>query len=342
MREGAPARLARPLSRLLRRAGAGGAWHGGPATGTALGVMVEVRSEAELREALRALHEDKAGATLLLPARLFGLAAEEAGPGAQLALWGRPGGASLAWLDLLAGGGLSWQPGRPGEERGGPPPNLPTLPLPSPTPAPGSALQVPARELAGELAHWRALGYRPLAVRDLPGLRRAGPGDAWRYLYGRAVEGPYERRSGSRRVGERPEHFFKVAPLAYAPAPLPLPQKTPTAELHLDSARVVALARNPLATYRAYQRNLRGVARLLREDPALREAQAVFAVTLFHPVLAREGFEVLELPPGRARLYSLGFRLLRGAYGTFRTPSEGRARLAWLPREAFLQRFGDG
>ena len=49
---------------------------------------------------------------------------------------------------------------------------------------------------------------------------------------------------------------------------------------------------------------------------------------------------MVALPPLRARWYGLGFRLLRAAYGTTRTPSEGTPRLAWLSREEYLAKFG--
>ena len=107
-----------------------------------------------------------------------------------------------------------------------------------------------------------------------------------------------------------------------------------------DFASAETAARSPLAAYRAFARSLRDVAAALREDPEFADVHGVVAVTLFHEPLAQQGFQVLPLPPLRARLYSLGFRLMRRVYGTAVPASEPEPRLAWMRRAAFLARHG--
>ncbi|WP_233554843.1 YkoP family protein [Deinococcus cavernae] len=129
-----------------------------------------------------------------------------------------------------------------------------------------------------------------------------------------------------------------MAALDHAPPPLPLPPGTPTAELHLNSTRLVGLAsRNLTATYKAYQRSLRDVAQALQTHPELQGAQAVFAVTLFHGPLAKAGFTILDLPPLRARWYGLGSAFCAPPTAPPVPPSEGTPKMGWMTREAFLE-----
>lgn len=251
-----------------------------------------------------------------------GLAALEVAAGQSVTHWAL-GQESWASLRALAAEGL-----RP-------------LPAPTRRPTPGQVYAAAPADLGTTLAQLRSLGFRPVPVRALPDLRPATPRDAFQHMYQRHVEDRYAQQVGIIDLSGRYDAVMKVAPLDHAPAPLPLPPGTPTAELHLNSGRLVGLAAlNWVGTYRAYQRSLKDVAHALHTDPRLAEAQAVFAVTMFHGALEKSGFRVLDLPPLRARWYALGFRLLRLAYGTTRAQSVERPRMAWLPREDFLKRYG--
>ncbi|WP_241899966.1 YkoP family protein [Deinococcus sp. UR1] len=331
------------MIRAALRAGAGGAWHGGHPGAPQVALLVPVGNAAQLRTALSALTGTPA--TLLLSAALARLDPEgvraAAQAGHELAGQGDPAGVTL--LEAVAGQAVtSWAApdSVPALRRlltGG----LRPLPLPAGPPEPGALRTVAPGDLGATLTAWRALGYRPVPLRDLPGARAGTPRDLLTDLYVRVVEDRYARSQGVIDLAQRADGVMRVAPLGHAPAPLPLPPGTPTAELHLHSQRVVGLAsRSLLGAYRAYQRSLKDVARALRERPELASAQAVFAVTLFHGPLEQAGFTLLDLPPARARWYGLGFRLLRAAYGTTRTPSEGTPKMAWLPREEFLRRYG--
>jgi hypothetical protein len=339
----------------LLRAGAFGGLRGGHPGDPALGLEVPADSPRHLRAALEALAAGRAQATLLVPpdlatrapadlraATLAGHEIAGFGPTPEL------GGAGLALLEAAAGQPVTawaldgaalsgaalrrlWAWG--------------VAPLPGPVaePQPGAVVRAWPAELGAFLPAVRALGYRPGPVRALPELRAGTPRDLAAALYSAVVEDRYARQEGVIDLSQRADAVMRVAPLDHAPAPLPLPAGTPTAELHLNSARLVGLAsRSLLGTYRAYQRSLKDVAVALRERPELAPAQAVFAVTLFHGPLEKSGFTLLELPPLRARWYGLGFRLVRAAYGTTRTPSEGQAwpKMAWMPRDAFLDRYG--
>ncbi|GAA0497093.1 Sectered polysaccharide deacetylase [Deinococcus depolymerans] len=332
------------MMRAALRAGVGGAWHGGHPGTPQVALLVPVADATQLRAALSALTGTPA--TLLVPPALARLdpaglrAATQAGH--ELAGQGDPAGLPL--LEAAAGQAVTtwdtprhWRQLRDLQARGLPP----VAPAQDPSPRPGGLLRVPVNELAAGLPTWRALGYRPVPLRDLPERRPGRPRDLFTALYVRVVEDRYARSQGMIDLSQRADGVMRVAPLNHAPPPLPLPPGTPTAELHLHSQRVVGLAsRGALSAYRAYQRSLRDVGRALQERPELTGAQAVFAVTLFHAPLAQAGFTLLDLPPLRARWYGLGFRLLRAAYGTTRSPSEGTPRMAWMPREEFLRRYG--
>ncbi|KQR27852.1 hypothetical protein [Deinococcus sp. Leaf326] len=339
----------------LLRAGAFGGLRGGHPGDPALGLEVPADSPRHLRAALEALAAGRAQATLLVPPDLATRAPADLRAatlaGHEIAGFGPPpelGGAGLALLEAAAGQPVTawaldgaalsgaalrrlWSWG--------------VAPLPGPVaePQPGAVVRAWPAELGAFLPAVRALGYRPGPVRSLPELRAGTPRDLAAALYSAVVEDRYARQEGVIDLSQRADAVMRVAPLDHAPAPLPLPAGTPTAELHLNSARLVGLAsRSLLGTYRAYQRSLKDVAVALRERPELAPAQAVFAVTLFHGPLEKSGFTLLELPPLRARWYGLGFRLVRAAYGTTRTPSEGQAwpKMAWMPRDAFLDRYG--
>lgn len=333
---------------ILLRAGAFGSLHGGHPGEPAVGLSVPVESMQELRQALDLLEEAKVRATLLI--------APQAVPGDSDDLWQAvQAGHEVAGLNLpvndrrleaLTGKPVRfWALPARGVTRG----TLRAMhgagiaPLPPATgqPAPGSILCLTPADLKDRLPELKKLGYRPVPVGELRDLRRGTPRDALHDLYQRVVEDRYAEREGVIDLSQRFDAVLRVAPLDHAPAPLPLPPRTPTAELHVNSTRLVGLASSNLtATYKAYQRSLRDVAQALDTRPELQDAQAVFAVTLFHSPLEKAGFIILDLPPLRARWYALGFRLLRVAYGTTRTPSEGTPKMGWMTREAFLNRYG--
>ena len=354
-----------PLWPPLLRAGAFGGLHGGHPGDPALGLTVPADSPRHLRAALDALAAARTRATLLVPPALATQAPDELRAatlaGHEIAGFGPPpessglglgspeiGSAGLALLEAVAGqpvtawaldgGALSGAALRRLWAWGVAP-----LPAPLDEPRPGAVVRAGPAELGAFLPAVRALSYRPGPVRALPELRAGTPRDLAAALYSAVVEDRYARQEGVIDLSQRADAVMRVAPLDHAPAPLPLAPGTPTAELHLNSARLVGLAsRSLLGTYRAYQRSLKDVGAALRERPELAPAQAVFAVTLFHGPLEKSGFTLLELPPLRARWYGLGFRLVRAAYGTTRTPSDGQAwpKMAWMPRDAFLDRYG--
>ncbi|MBB5235235.1 YkoP family protein [Deinococcus budaensis] len=341
---------------LLLRAGAFGALWGGDPGVPALGLTVPLRTAPELRAALAALEARGVRATLLLPPALARLdpgglrAATRAGH--EVAGWGEPG--ELPLLEAVAGQPVTvWTLETPGPGGGLSRPHLARLaawgvrplPLPSPTPEPGAVVRVPGAQLGEWLPRVAALGYRPGPVRELPGLRVAGPRDLALHLYRRAVDDRFARAHGVVPLTERADAVMRVAarplPGGLEPQGLRLTPGTPAAELHLHSPRLVGLTRrSALTAYRAYQRSLRDVARALRERPELRGARVVFAVTLFHGPLEKSGFTLVPLPPLTARMYGLGFRLMRAVYGTAQAPSETEPKLAWMEREAFLARHG--
>jgi hypothetical protein len=333
------------LWRTLLRAGAFGALFGGHPGDPRVGLTVPVQTAGELRAALAALEGCGVRATLLISPTLARL--DPAGlrvatqAGHEVAGSGNP--AELAGLEAAAGQAVTaWASDaltRPQLRRLAAQGVRP-LPPPSPVPEPGLTLRLTPGELTHALPRLTALGYRPVPVRELPELRPAVPRDLALHLYRRLVEERFARAHGVLPLTGRAGGVMRVAARP-APGRLPLPPGTLTAELHLHSPRMVGLtARSALSAYRAYQRSLGDVAHALRERPELRGARAVFAVTLFHGPLEKNGFTVVALPPLRARLYGLGFRLMRLVYGTTAAPSEAEPKLAWMEREAFLARHG--
>lgn len=330
----------------LLRAGAFGALYGGHSGDPSLGLGVLARTPDELRAALAGLGPIRA--TLLVAPEVArtapDLLREAVSAGHEVAGWGDPAG--LTGLEVAAGqAAQSW--GLALTDLQGPSlrrlwaQGVDILPVQRGEIQPGGIVRVKAVELPTLLPDLRARGYKPMPVRDLPDLRSATPRDLFGAVYQRLVEDRYSEREGIIDLSARFDAVMRVAPLDHAPDPLPLPRDTPTAELHLNSGRLVGLASKQwLGTYRAYQRSLKDVAQALGTHPQLQEAQAVFAVTLFHGPLEKSGFTLLELPPLRAQWYGLGFRLLRLAYGTTRTSSESTPKMAWMSREDFLAKYG--
>ncbi|UBV43194.1 Sectered polysaccharide deacetylase [Deinococcus taeanensis] len=337
------ASISAAVTRAALHAGAWGAWQGGHPGDPRVGLSIPVRDAATLSAVLETLAGAGVRATLLLSPTLASTCGPllRAHPEHEVGGHGRPDG--VAALEVSAGQPVrTWSTpehltglralGRRG---------LHALPVAPPAAAPGALLQVPPEQLAGRLADLKRLGYRPVPVRDVPDLRPGTGRDLLLRGYTRLVEDRFARQHRVIDLAQRADAVMRVAPLDHAPAPLPLPPGTPTAELHLHSPRIVGLAsRGALGAYRAYLRSLRDVGAALQQRPELLGAQAVFAVTLFHGPLEQAGFTLLDLPPARARLYGLGFRLLRVAYGTTRSPSQDTPKMAWLPREEFLARYG--
>ncbi|MDV6374327.1 YkoP family protein [Deinococcus arenicola] len=337
------------FSRLLPaqlRAGAYGTWAGGDPGAPEVGVAVPVQNGAELEAVLGVLKEAGANITLLVPTAVARLrpdalyAATQAGH--EIAGTDQPG--QLSTLEVAASqpiqgwdtGGLDRTNLRLLASQGVHP-----LPFPLAAPQPGQTVRLLPAELALKLPEMRALGYRPVPVRGIPGLRQAGPRDLLLHVYVNTVEANFAREHGVIDLAVRADAVMRVAPLDHAPQPLPLPRGTPTAELHLHSPRLVGLAgRSGLGAYRAYLRGLKDVAAALQTRPELQDAQAVFAVTLFHGPLEKAGFALLPLPRARTFTYGLGFRVLRLVYGTARPPSDGKPHMAWMAREEFLAKYG--
>ena len=337
----------------LLHAGAYGTLHGGHPGEPAVGLTVPVQSSEEFTHTLETLKALNVQATLLIGAEVMRDRADdlwqtvraghevaglhlplnygrlEALAGAPVRYWALPSsGVTRGMLNTLQKAGLAPLP-------------APSLPGVSQQITPGAILRVPPQDLASTLPELKRLAYRPVPVGQLRELRPGTLRDVFQNVYQRVVEDRYAEREGIIDLSERFDAIMRVAPLDHAPPPLPLPPSTPTAELHVNSTRLVGLASGNLtATYKAYQRSLRDVALALETHPQLKEAQAVFAVTLFHAPLEKAGFRILDLPPLRARWYALGFRLLRIAYGTTRTPSENTPKMGWMPREKFLERYG--
>lgn len=328
------------------RAGAYGAWAGGHPGAPEVGVTVPIRDEGEIRACVAALLEPKAEVTLLVSPTLARRAPDAlytaTQAGHEIAGMGEPG--QISAFEVAAAQAVqSWDSERLSRAslRLLAAQGIHPLPFPLNAPQPGQTICVLPGELEQRLPEMRALGYRPVPVRDIPGLRLAGPRDLLLHLYTHTVEANFARKHKVIDLAQRADAVMRVAPLDHAPEPLPLPRDTPTAELHLHSPRIVGLAgRSALTAYRAYLRSLRDVAAAMHTLPELQDARAVFAVTLFHAQLEQGGFELLPLPPARARIYGLGFRVLRIVYGTARPPSEPQPKMAWMTREAFLAKYG--
>jgi hypothetical protein len=331
-------------TQVLTHAGAYGALRGGHPGHPELGLSVPVQTGSELALALNRLAELDQRATLLVPPALAAehsaLLAAAAEAGHQLAGFGSL--SSPLTLDLLTGGQLqAWALDAP---------TLPELarlrrldlallPVPRPSPEPGAVMRLSPRALDTAL-QWRALGYRLMPVRELRELRAATPRDLAIHAYRERVDARFAQAHGVVDLALRADAVMRVAAHP-SPAGLPYPAGSPGAELHLHSAKLVGLAsRSSLVAYRAFQRSLRDVGAALNTRPELQGAQVVYAATLFLGPLTRNGFELVPLPPLRARLYGAGFHFLRMLYGSHSELAAPEAQLAWMARSDFLARFG--
>ncbi len=321
-----------------------GALRGGHPGHPELGLSVPLRTSAELQLTLQHLAELDLHATLLIPAALVASQPDAlraaALAGHELAGYGAP--ESPLTLDLLSGGLLrSWATDAPSLAelaelaRLG----LQVLPPPRSQPEGGAVMRL----LPGHLdraRQWCSLGYRLMPVGELRELRAAVPRDLAIHTYREHVDARFARAHGVIDLAVRADAVVRVAAHP-APPGLPVPAGTPGAELHLHSARLVGLAsRSSLVAYRAFQRSLRDVGAALHTRPELQQARIVYAATLFLGPLERNGFHLAPLPPLRARLYGAGFHFLRLLYGSHSELAAPEAKLAWIGREAFLERFG--
>ncbi len=332
----------------LLRAGAYGAWYGGNEGKPEIGIMVRPTTPAEFVQTTTALQELKLKATLTIEGDLAlaepDLLFEAASAGHELAGSGQPKhlllleAAARQPIKSWASSGLSrrdlsklarWE--------------VHLLPLPLSKAEPGHIIQIAPTELKERLQELKQLGYQPVPVKALPELRQATLRDLFFHWYVQLIEERFARQSNMIDLSQRADAFMRVVALDHAPAPLPFDFKTPTAEIHVHSRRVVGQAsNNQLKTYRAHRRSMQDVARALETHPDLQEARVIFAVTLLFSPLEAAGFHIIELPPLRARFYGFGFRLLRLAYGTTSAPSEGIPRMGWMAREEFLEKYGSG
>ncbi|MFN4252892.1 MAG: Sectered polysaccharide deacetylase, partial [Deinococcus sp.] len=165
------------MIRAALRAGAGGAWHGGHPGTPQVALLVPVADAGQLQVALSALTGTPA--TLLLSPALARLdpqgvrAAAQAGH--ELAGQGDPAGVTL--LEAVAGQAVtSWAaPDSEAALRGLLTRGLRSLPGTGGPPEPGALRTVAPGDLGATLTAWRALGYRPVPLRDLPGARAGTP-----------------------------------------------------------------------------------------------------------------------------------------------------------------------
>ena len=186
---------------------------------------------------------------------------------------------------------------------------------------------VPELQAMGyELVPLSAMELRPLSFKE--GLIRALQG----------FDERYDRAHGIRRCRRSADNLFRCAPAPF-PVDLPeLPKGTPGLELHFDSRRVAA--KSPLAIVKALRRDLTHAAERVKADPRI---QVVFATT---PLVegAREllGFELFDLPKGRALVDALSRRFFDWLYRDPRYPPKPSyaVKLIYLKREDFLRKYG--
>ena len=148
----------------------------------------------------------------------------------------------------------------------------------------------------------------------------------------------YEKAHGIRRCRRSADNLFRCSKSSL-PAEVPGVRKGARGlELHFDSRRVAA--KSPLAIVKSLRRDLKAAAKRVAEDP---EIEVVFAVT---PLVegAKEflGFEVAELPRGRAAIDALARRFFDWLYRDPRYPPKNtyEVKLIYLPRKDFLTRYG--
>ncbi|BDP41455.1 polysaccharide deacetylase familiy protein [Deinococcus aetherius] len=205
---------------------------------------------------------------------------------------------------------------------------------------PGARNTVPA--LPGLLADLQGRGYALVPLGELDGAAPLTLRSLPRRLLG-GLDGLVDRLGGVQPGGGRADNLFRVGRVRFALEGVrladgtPLPRGIPAAELHLNSPLLVDIGLR--RAFRLAQGDFRDLARDLQNRPELKGAQVVFGISPFAPLLALLGFETHELPPAAARRLRLWSRVLRRAYRTEGAPPE--TRLSVVPREAFLERFGE-
>lgn len=110
------------------------------------------------------------------------------------------------------------------------------------------------------------------------------------------------------------------------------------AELHINN-QVVPAHLPPRKILVLLRRELDALAASVQTEESLRQVKVVYALTLFHPWLLREGFTVRPLE-GRIRRWALSGweNLLRQSYTGKDTAGWREARECWISREKLMQR----
>ncbi|GGJ84297.1 YkoP family protein [Deinococcus aquiradiocola] len=202
------------------------------------------------------------------------------------------------------------------------------------------------RALTTEL---RARGYQPSPISDLNALRSETPRGLLQRLYRRTFDAHFDRQHHTLPLTQRPRALFRVSarpydgPAIQRPEAPAIPPGTPAAELHIYSKRLVAIAElSALTGLRAVQTSLHDVAHTLETHPDYRDAQLVYALTIFAGVLGPLGFRSQPLPDRRqARVMAVFFNLLRILYGAKNAGEHVREpEIIWMTRSDLLNRYG--
>ncbi len=206
-----------------------------------------------------------------------------------------------------------------------------------------------AEQVTGLLAELRARGYQPGPVGALKGLRTETARGLLQRLYRRFIDARFDRQHGSVPLTQRPRGLFRLSRRDYSGPPIQLPgggqylSGMPAAELHIYSKRLVALAElSALTGLRGVQHSLHDVAQALQEREEFRDAQFIYALTIFAGVLGPMGFQSEPLPdPKQARVMAVFFNLLRVLYGAKNTDSQVLLpAVIWMSRETLISRYG--
>lgn len=206
-----------------------------------------------------------------------------------------------------------------------------------------------AAEVRWLIVNLRERGYRPVPVGELKGLRTETLLGLLQRLYRRSVDARFDRAHNSVALTQRPRGLFRISRRPYAGPPLTLPDGSqftagaPSAELHIYSKRLVALAElSALTGLRGVQNSLYDVAQALEERPEFQDVQLIYALTIFAGVLGPMGFQSQPLSNARqARVMAVFFNLLRVLYGAKNTDSQQLLpAVIWMSRSALLARYG--
>jgi len=206
-----------------------------------------------------------------------------------------------------------------------------------------------ADQVTGLLAELRARGYQPGPIGALKGLRTETVRGLLQRLYRRFIDARFDRQHGAVPLTQRPRGLFRLSRRDYIGPPIHLPgggqylSGMPAAELHIYSKRLVALAElSALTGLRGVQHSLHDVAQAMQEREEFRDAQFIYALTIFAGVLGPMGFQSEPLPDRRqARVMAVFFNLLRVLYGAKNTDSQVLLpAVIWMSRETLIRRYG--